>query len=897
MKTLRGLSIGVLFSLVTSVLIGPAAWAEPEPGYCTTGTLTIANNVVTDHTNCSGTANIPFGVTRVGDQAFLYANLTSVTIPSTVTSIGTSAFYDSKLTSITIPSSVISIGPDAFVYSGNLASVNFEGNAPTVGSNAFSGTKTGAAANIGASAELFGTGKSWNGLRVLRSGTVACTTGTFTIANNVVTGQTDCAGAAIIPNGVTSIGDSAFDGASSLTSIIIPKSVNSIGNFAFRDNTTLEALTFEGNAPAVGFKAFYSIGPDPTANIGASAEFFGAGELWNDLRVLRSGTVACTTGAFTIANNVVTGHTNCSGTAIITDGVTTIGDQAFKDVQLTSIAISKSVTSIGEGAFDGASSLKAITIPKSVISIGNFAFRDNTALQAVTFETDSKITSLAYKLFWGATALSTITIPNSVTEVGEYAFYQATSLASITIPSSVTSIREGAFIQATSLASITFDGNAPSASDAFNNGKSGAVAIISSSATGFTSDPWNLLKLAVLRNVTFNENGGTGTMSSQVAAVTTALSTNAFSRVGFTFAGWNTVADGTGGVSYSPGAGYSFASNATLYAQWTAITYSVTFNENGGTGTMSSQVAAVTTALSTNAFSRVGFTFAGWNTVADGTGGVSYSPGAGYSFASNATLYAQWTAIPAPPSPRFSEPAPNPSPLKTTAPEPTPPTQRASTPGGTVADSAEKLIISAGTSGETITARGSDWQLEIASVQGNGKANPATGDSNLVFQPSSKVELSANGLMPSAKVAFWVFSDPTFVGEVETDSTGKFESNLVLPDGLAPGEHTLQVLSRDSKGRAITLNFPILVQGEVAYETASISQKLNAGPFNRSIAVYAKGHKGKTLSWKIAGKWSRKTITSDYQVFQRRTAAVGLDVNVHLYIDGKKQSTMTVRTR
>jgi hypothetical protein len=214
-----------------------------------------------------------------------------------------------------------------------------------------------------------------------------------------------------------------------------------------------------------------------------------------------------------------------------------------------------------------------------------------------------------------------------------------------------------------------------------------------------------------------------------------------------------------------------------------------------------------------------------------------------------------------------------------------------------VAGSTEKLIISAGPSGDTITARGSDWQLEIASVQGNGKANPATGDSNLVFQPSSTVEFSANGLMPSAKVAFWVFSDPTFVGEVETDSTGRFESNLELPEGLAPGEHTLQVLSRDSKGRAITLNFPILVQGEEAYETVSISQKVNVGSFNRSIAVYAKGHKGKTLSWKTAGKWSRKTITSDYQVFQRRTAAVGLDVNVQLYINGEKQSTKTVRTR
>jgi uncharacterized repeat protein (TIGR02543 family) len=857
MKTLRRLSIAALLALLLTNLVGPPAWAasvncittDPATGSTITGSFTITDNVVTGHTNCSGTAIIPNGVTKVGGQAFVYANLTSITIPS----------------------SVISIGSDAFVYNGNLTTVNFEGNAPAVGGGAFYSIGRDPVANVGASAELFGTGSFWNGLRVLRPGEVACTTGTFTITDNVVTSHTNCAGSAVVPTGVTSIGDLAFDGASSLISISMPDTVTSIGGQAFRGASSLTSINIPKSVTSIGSTAFQ------TATNLASITFDPESKL-------------TTIGPDAFVDTAIQ-------TIAIPNSVTSIGYAAFAGARfLTSVTIPNSVTSIGDRAFDGASSLKAITIPKSVISIGNFAFRDNTALQAVTFETDSQVTSLPYALFWGATALSTITIPNSVTDIGEFAFYYATSLASITIPSSVTSIGEGAFWNATSLSSITFDGNAPQDRDIFRNVKEGAVAIISPSfAPSFGSDPtWKGLTLAVLRNVTFNENGGTGTMSSQVAAVTKALTTNTFTRDGFTFAGWNTVADGTGGVSYSPGADYSFASDATLYAQWTAITYSVTFNENGGTGTMSSQVAAVATALSTNAFTRDGFTFAGWNTAINGSG-VSYSPGADYSFASDATLYAQWTAIPA--SPPASEPAPNPAPLNTTAPEPTPPTQRASTPGGTVAGSADKLIFSAGTSGGTITARGSDWQLEIASVQGDGKANPATGDSNLVFQPSSKVELSANGLMPSAKVAFWVFSDPTFVGEVETDSTGKFESNLVLPDGLAPGEHTLQVLSRDSKGRAITLNFPILVQGEEAYETVSISQKVNAGSFNRSIAVYAKGHKGKTLSWKTAGKWSRKTITSDYQVFQRRTAAVGLDVNVQLYINGEKQSTKTVRTR
>lgn len=80
---------------------------------------------------------------------------------------------------------------------------------------------------------------------------------------------------------------------------------------------------------------------------------------------------------------------------------------------------------------------------------------------------------------------------------------------------------------------------------------------------------------------------------------------------------------------------------------------------------------------------------------------------------------------------------------------------------------------------------------------------------------------------------------------------------------------------------------------------AATDAKLNAGSFNGYVAVYAKGYKGATLSWKIAGQWFKTTITEDYQVFQRKTAAVGVDVNVELYINGVKPAafTKTVTTK
>jgi uncharacterized repeat protein (TIGR02543 family) len=78
------------------------------------------------------------------------------------------------------------------------------------------------------------------------------------------------------------------------------------------------------------------------------------------------------------------------------------------------------------------------------------------------------------------------------------------------------------------------------------------------------------------RTVTFNANGGSGAMADQSASSATALSSNAFTRSGYTFAGWNTAADGSG-TAYADGASYAFSSSTTLYAQWTATLATTSF--------------------------------------------------------------------------------------------------------------------------------------------------------------------------------------------------------------------------------------------------------------------------------------------------------------------------------
>jgi uncharacterized protein (TIGR02145 family)/uncharacterized repeat protein (TIGR02543 family) len=120
------------------------------------------------------------------------------------------------------------------------------------------------------------------------------------------------------------------------------------------------------------------------------------------------------------------------------------------------------------------------------------------------------------------------------------------------------------------------------------------------------------------------------------------LSTAVPTRTGYAFAGWNTSADGSG-MSYASGASYVDNASITLYAQWTANTYTVTYNANNGTGAPANQTKTHDAALTLSAAvpTRTGYAFASWNTSNDGSG-ASYASGASYTANAGVTLYAQW---------------------------------------------------------------------------------------------------------------------------------------------------------------------------------------------------------------------------------------------------------------
>ena len=230
------------------------------------------------------------GVTSIGAYAFYNcSSLTDITISGSVTSIGKSAFYNcSSLTDITIPGSVTSIGEIAFSWCSNLTSIEIPSSVTSIGESAFSSTP-------------------WLTNKRQENGSLV-------IVNGILIDGRTCSGEVTIPDGVTNIGNRAFQDCTDLTSVVIPEGVTSIGEFVFQNCTGLTSITIPDGVTSIGMTAFYGCRSLTSINI--------------------------------------------------PEGVTSIGAFAFFEcAELTSIKIPSSVTSIGDFAFSGCNNLNEITVP------------------------------------------------------------------------------------------------------------------------------------------------------------------------------------------------------------------------------------------------------------------------------------------------------------------------------------------------------------------------------------------------------------------------------------------------------------------------------------------------------------------------------------------------------
>ena len=315
---------------------------------------------------------------------------------------------------------------------------------------------------------------------------------------------------------VTGIGEGAFEGCKSLTSVTIPESVTGIGTWAFNRCESLTSVTVPESVTSIGQSAFMGckslstiVIPESVTSIGTDAFYDTA---WYDSQpdgLIYAGRVAyeykgTCTGEIVLRPDTAGIADECFNTqgelssVTIPEGVTSIGYGVFSGCTgLTSVTVPEGVTSIGKGAFKGCTSLSTIVIPESVTSIGTDAFSDTawydsqpdgliyaglvayrykgTCTGEIVLRPDTAgiadecfrgqrelssvtipegVTSIGYGVFSGCKGLTSVTIPESVTSIGNYAFGN-TGLTAVVIPKSVTLIADEAFSYCKQLQTVT----------------------------------------------------------------------------------------------------------------------------------------------------------------------------------------------------------------------------------------------------------------------------------------------------------------------------------------------------------------------------------------------------------------------------------------------------------
>lgn len=635
--------------------------------------------------DCTGIEEIalPEGVVAVDREAFrncTYAQ--DISLPSTLREIGDGAFANcSQLMTVEIPDGVVEIGEVAFSNCWRMLSASIPCSVTNVGAGAFIECRrlTGVTVPLGLAtlAELFPSayGKI-ESVIVVDDNESGCETlpmvpGMFSECGsmNSLTLPDDLAEVSAdafvgctnmvafnLPNTVTNIGARAFRDLKQLTEFVFPTGLVVIGEQSFSNCGGIDALSLPDGLRSIGTRAFQWVSRLTRVDIPESVESIGWWAFYGCTRVRAislPGDVSTVATIFPSAYNLVTEATVVRGNVIaslfegcealayveIKPGVMTIGAQAFKDCSaLVTVEMPSELTEIGAQAFMGCSALTTIGIPSGVTALGTEAFR-------------------------GCSNLSQLALPRNLTMLPDYAFAECSSLSELVVPESVTSLGTNVFTGCSLLRSVRFVGNAPAYSSAAYGGTVAAlVTYVPNGSMGWDGVPtsralpefwpdgttheitWWEPNRFMVNFVADNGAGVVTTHVEQVTGTTYSLPQNTVRR-GAVFGGWWTTTDG--GARVTAVTQVALTRPHTFYAHWTFNRYSVTFDANGGEGSMDVQELTVSTAanLSECGFSRSGYAFVGWATEPDGE--MVYTNAAevldlAYEQGASVTLYAVW---------------------------------------------------------------------------------------------------------------------------------------------------------------------------------------------------------------------------------------------------------------
>ena len=433
--------------------------------------------------------HLPTGITSIGDSAFRSCTgLTELHLPTGITSIGANAFRScTGLTEIVVPDSVETIGDNAFYDCSGLTSLRLSQGLKTLGTNVFLSCNSLTEVEIPAGVESVGNYIASNTLR-LRCAVGSSAAKALSKAQNdfwvedfqlryafdsdgsaaslTLKKYAGDAASVTIPDGVTIVGDSAFNGNTSLTAVVLPDSVVTIGANAFQSCTGLTKAELSSKLEKIANYAFNNCKalkeiqiPETVTEIGIGAFQYCAG--LTELTLPE--------GLQTIGESAFVG---CSGLTrlAIPDGVQSVGINAFHSInaQLCCSMGSRAAEALSRVGYDFYTetwklrytfdsdkqvnglraerylgSDAAVTLPEGTTLIGGSAFKDCAFITSVTLP--EKLLSIGNYAFSGCMGLTEIVIPDSVTTIGSYAFSGCTGLTRVVLPAGLTAIPDWCF--------------------------------------------------------------------------------------------------------------------------------------------------------------------------------------------------------------------------------------------------------------------------------------------------------------------------------------------------------------------------------------------------------------------------------------------------------------------